>query len=133
LRRIRRRILIVEDDADARVLLAAYLGGATYEVETAADGNEGIALALRSRPCLIVLDLSMPRLDGWSTARLLRAYPATTAIPLVAWSGLGHEAATTALAAGFDAVIAKPCLPKDVERVIDQLLQGDDGQSSEAG
>jgi two-component system, cell cycle response regulator DivK len=121
--RVRRMILIVDDDADARSLLGVYFQGAGYRVTTAANGNEAIAAALRTRPSAIVLDLDMPGLDGWGAMRVLRSYATTANIPLVAWSGLGDDGTETrAMAQGFDAVIQKPCAPDEVERAIDGLL-----------
>jgi DNA-binding response OmpR family regulator len=119
--RLRRRILIVDDDDDARSVVGIYFQDAGYEVHVAADGNEAIAVALRTPPSVIILDLDMPGLDGWGTMTLLRAYATTAKIPVVAWTGCGPTAIRT-VAAGFDVVMNKPCRPEELERAVDALL-----------
>jgi CheY-like chemotaxis protein len=121
--REKRKLLIVEDDDELRSLLGDHFHRLGYQVETAADGNEGIAQALLLRPDVIVVDLMMPRLDGWGLAKTLRAYPSTYRTPLVAWTGVGL-ARERAVSAGFDAVVNKPCSPDEVERVVRALLDG---------
>jgi two-component system, cell cycle response regulator DivK len=127
-----RRILIVEDHDDTRLLYGLHFERGGYHVETAAGGNEGIAVALRMQPDVIVLDLTMPSLDGWDTVALLRAYPTTAAVPIIACTGVDHaDALTQARVAGCNEVIKKPCFPEDVEKAVDELL-GDDWASRTA-
>ena len=74
-------------------------------------------------PDVIVLDLAMPHLDGWTTARVLRSYPTTSRIPIIACTGVsGSEAATRTRIDGIMAVVRKPCLARDVEQVVSELL-----------
>jgi CheY-like chemotaxis protein len=112
-------ILIVEDHDDTRAVYEAYFRAVGYEVEGASDGNEGIKLALARRPDAIVMDLTMPGLDGWEAIRLLRAYGSTRLVPIVALSGRDDPVSQVrAYAAGCDAFVAKPCTPEHLyERV----------------
>ena len=129
-----RRILIVDDDDDARALLSAHFQRAGYDVTTAHDGNEGIAEALRTRPSVIILDLAMPGLDGWGAMRLLRAYATTAEIPLVAWTGLlDNRSAARSQGPGFDVVMKKPCSAEEVERVVDELVSRGRSRRPDAG
>lgn len=120
----RRKILIIEDYDETRLLLGEHFTHAGYHVDTAAEGNVGIAAALALQPDVIVLDLAMPRLDGWDTVRILRSYPTTTGIPVIACTAVSsEERLDLATALGCNAVVRKPCVPMDVERVVDQLLE----------
>jgi CheY-like chemotaxis protein len=119
----KRKILIIEDEDDQRTLLCEYFEGVGYQVETAADGHEGIARAILAPPDVVLLDLAMPRLDGWYTAKLLRVYPTTRRIPIIACTGVaGDDAATRAVRAGCNVVVRKPYLGSEVEQAINDLL-----------
>jgi CheY-like chemotaxis protein len=115
-------VLIVDDVADQREMYAEYLEAKGFHVETASDGAAAIATALRVVPDLIVMDLSMPRLDGWEATRRLKR-ELSHDVPIVACTGfvLG-AAAERALDAGCDAFIMKPCLPEDLLREIRLVL-----------
>lgn len=84
--RLQRRILIVEDHEDTLDLLVDRFLEAGYDVETATEGNQAISVALRMRPHAIILDLSMPGLDGVDILAILRSYPATMKTPVVVTS-----------------------------------------------
>jgi two-component system, cell cycle response regulator DivK len=108
-------ILIVEDFDDAREMYRDYLEFSGFRVETARDGVEGMAKARNLQPDLILMDLSLPGIDGWEATRLLKADPETSHLLIVALSA--HALATEgerARAAGCDGFIAKPCLPPDL-------------------
>jgi two-component system cell cycle response regulator DivK len=103
-------VLVVDDDRDARAMYRMYLMHAGCKVRTARDGQVAIDKANHSAPDVIVMDLAMPRLDGWSASRSLKASPATAHIPIIALSA-ASEAGQDARAAGCDGFLAKPCQP----------------------
>jgi CheY-like chemotaxis protein len=78
------KILVVEDHELNRDMLARRLQRRGYEVVIAVDGHEGVALAQSERPDLILMDMSLPGLDGWAATRQLKATPGTQAIPIIA-------------------------------------------------
>jgi two-component system, cell cycle response regulator DivK len=78
------KILLVEDNEMNRDMLSRRLERRGFEVSMAVDGREGLAKALAEQPDLILLDMSLPVMDGWEAARLLKQRPATAAIPIIA-------------------------------------------------
>jgi two-component system, OmpR family, phosphate regulon response regulator PhoB len=116
-------LLVVEDHEDTRVLYAECLSKAGFRVQVATNGNEALVVALAEPPDAIVLDLAMPRLDGWETARLLRAYGRTRTIPIVACTARtdSYDVAR-AKDAGCDRVVFKPCSPEELEKVVRQAI-----------
>jgi two-component system cell cycle response regulator DivK len=78
------KILLVEDDEMNRDMLSRRLERRGYEVVIAVDGGQGLRLAQSEAPDLILMDMSLPGLDGWQAARQLKAVPATQAIPILA-------------------------------------------------
>ena len=103
-------VLVVDDNADCRDLFSTYLTNVGCTVRTAEDGRDALDAASRWAPDVIVMDLSMPHVDGWTASKRLKASPATRGIPIIALSAIemGREGAR---AAGCDAYLAKPCLP----------------------
>ena len=103
-------VLIADDDRDTRVMYGTYLERAGVDVITVPNGKRALAEAKARRPDVIVLDLSMPGMDGYTAARRLKASPLTADIPLIALTGatMAREAAREA---GCDGYLAKPCLP----------------------
>lgn len=101
-------ILIADDHDDNRELLQLLLLGAGYEVREAKDGIECVAIAREQRPDLVVIDLSMPMLDGWGVFRELRADQRTRTIPCMAVTAHADLDRIQALAAGFSAYVSKP-------------------------
>ena len=103
------RILIVEDNEDNQDLMRFLLERAGYEVIAVENGLAGIEAARRETPDIILMDLSLPELDGWSAAREIKADPVLAKIPLIAVTA--HILAgdrRKALEAGFDTYISKP-------------------------
>ena len=103
------KILIVEDNEMNRDMLARRLTRKGYEVTVAVDGEEGIALARASAPDLILMDMSLPVVDGWEATRQLKADEATRATPVIALTA--HAMAgdkERALEAGCDDYDTKP-------------------------
>ena len=119
------KILYIEDNEDNIYMLSQRLGRKGYEVVVARDGAQGIAMARSEAPALILMDLSLPELDGWEATRQLKSSPETRAIPVIALSA--HAMAgdrDRALAAGCDEYDSKPVnLPRLLEK-IETLLGG---------
>ena len=105
-------VLVVDDYKDTRELYAEYIRMSGIAVETAADGFEGIEKAILLRPDAIVMDLSMPHLDGFETVRVLRGHERTRQIPVLALTGAMLDSEGRAHEEGFSAFLRKPCLPQ---------------------
>ena len=116
----RARILLVEDYEDAREMYRDYLEFSGFKVDTARDGHEALHKARTNPPDLVLMDLSLPGLDGWEATRALKSDPATAHLPVVALSAHALAAeGDRARAAGCDGFIAKPCLPQEL---VEQML-----------
>lgn len=111
----RPRVLFVDDDAAALEGFTAYLTRSGFEVAPARSGVEALEAATTWSPNVIVLDLGLPDIDGWEVARRLKASPETIEIPIIALtaSDLPHER-VSAMRAGCDRHLAKPCVPADL-------------------
>jgi CheY-like chemotaxis protein len=101
-------ILIADDHDDNRELLRLLLSGAGYDVREARDGSECLALARDQPPDLILIDLSMPVLDGWGVFRELKTDQLTQTIPCLAVTAHAELDRNEALETGFSAYISKP-------------------------
>ena len=113
------RILYVEDNEDNVYMLSQRLRKHGFEVIVAPDGVQGVEMARRERPDLILMDLGLPFLDGWSAARLLKGSPDTRDIPIIALSAHTMPGdRERALAAGCDEYDAKPI---DFERLLAKI------------
>jgi CheY-like chemotaxis protein len=116
-------ILIADDTFDTRELYGLYLTQCGFAVQTVTDGEAAVQTALESRPDVIVLDLSMPRLDGITATKRIKAHPDTRHIPLIVVTGFPHQAAQRgSLEAGADVFLGKPCLPEDLAGHVQRLL-----------
>lgn len=116
-------ILIVDDFDDNREMYAEFLRFTGYRVEEASNGLEALEKAFGLLPEVIVMDLSLPGVDGWEVTRRLKADGRTHHIPVIAVTGhalAGHSQG--ALEAGCDAFVTKPCLPEDLATEIQRLL-----------
>jgi two-component system cell cycle response regulator DivK len=103
------KILYMEDISDQRVIVKQMLELSGHEVLLASDGQEGVELAKKQVPDLILVDLWMPRMDGFEAIRTLRENPATKAIPIIAMSAwLRERDIAQAVGAGADAYLGKP-------------------------
>jgi two-component system cell cycle response regulator DivK len=115
-------VLLADDSQDSRELYATYLRDLGYSVVEVADGDDAVKVAQSTRPDLIVMDLSMPVVDGWEATRRLKRDADTRTIPLVALTGCDVTGHDSALAAGCDAYLVKPCLPEDLAGVVGSML-----------
>ncbi len=103
------KILYVEDNDDNVYMLRGRLTRAGFEVAVATDGEQGVAMAAAAAPDLILMDLSLPVLDGWEATRRLKGAPATRPIPIIALSAHAMEGdRAKAIAAGCDDYDTKP-------------------------
>jgi len=108
-------ILIIDDTEDNREVYVQFFRHQGWRVSAAEDGIEGLRLASEELPSLIVLDLGLPKMDGWQVAEHLKANAATRHIPIIACTGhSGVELKKRALAAGVVDYVIKPCLPADL-------------------
>jgi two-component system, cell cycle response regulator DivK len=125
-------ILVVDDMDDGREICAEYLAFFEYRVATAEDGMEALEKANDLLPDLILMDLSLPKLDGWETTRRLKSQERTRGIPVIALTAHAlRDAQQTALEAGCDAVVTKPCFPKDLVLEIKRQLAQRSAESRE--
>jgi two-component system cell cycle response regulator DivK len=116
-------VLVVEDYQDAREMYAAYLQFSGYRVAEAANGLEALDKTRELMPDIILMDLALPKMDGWEATRRLKADEKTRHIPIVALTGhalAGH--AEGARQAGCDAFVTKPCLPDALVTEIERML-----------
>jgi two-component system, cell cycle response regulator DivK len=118
-------VLVVEDYEDAREMYAEYLRFAGYRVAEARNGLEALEKAAELMPDIILMDLALPKLDGWEATRRLKVNERTRTIPIVALTGhalAGH--AEGAREAGCDSFVTKPCLPDALVAEIERMLGG---------
>ena len=117
-------VLVVEDYQDAREMYSAYLQFSGFRVAEATNGYEAIQQARDLLPDIILMDLALPKMDGWEATRRLKKDARTRDIPIVALTGhalAGH--AEGAREAGCDAFVTKPCLPDALVAEIKRMLK----------
>ena len=113
------RILIVEDNDLNRDMLSRRLVRRGFQVVVAADGAAGVEAAIRERPDLVLMDMSLPVVDGWQATRMIKADPATSAIPVMALTAHAlKEDRERALEAGCDEFETKPV---DLDRLLGKI------------
>ena len=116
-------ILVVDDYQDAREMYAEYLQFSGFRVAEAKNGNEAVEQAFALKPDLILMDLSLPGMDGWEATRRLKADESTRHIPIVALTGHALAGASDgAKKAGCDSFVTKPCLPDDLVVEVRRML-----------
>ena len=119
----RPRVLLVDDYPDAREMYSEYLEFSGFEVVEAANGMEALQRAVEEAPDIILMDLSLPVMDGWEATRRLKADDRTATIPVVALTGHALAGISEgAKRAGCDAFVTKPCLPEDLVKEIKKIL-----------
>lgn len=129
------RVLVVDDYPDAREMYCEYLEYCGFDVVEAANGMEALQRALDTKPDIILMDLSLPVMDGWEATRRLKADERTAKIPVVALTGHALAGISEgAKRAGCDAFVTKPCLPEDlvkeIRNVLDQSAPAKKGRRS---
>src|SRR3954471_899703 len=116
-------VLVVDDVDHGREIFAEYLEFRGFRVATAADGLEALDKAFELLPDVILMDLSLPGIDGWEATRRLKQDDRTRDIPIIALTA--HALASAhdkARAVGCNAVVTKPCLPRDLEQEVRRQL-----------
>jgi CheY-like chemotaxis protein len=122
----RGRLLLIEDDEDNLSVYQTILEHVGFAVSIAHNAEDGIALARSVHPDLVLMDISLPRMDGWQATRLLKADPETSDIPIVALSAhaLADDIARSR-EAGCESHLAKPVEPRRVVEEVERVLGND--------
>ena len=116
-------VLIADDDDDIRALVGFRLQRVGYDVVAAVDGAEALALALEHRPALALLDVSMPKLDGYEVTRRIRADETTRAMPVILLTARAQEAdVARGFETGADDYVKKPFSPQELAARVQAIL-----------
>jgi len=118
------RILVVEDNPDNMTLITDVLSSLDYDVINATDGEQGVKVAETEKPDLILMDLSLPKMDGWTATRTIKANPDIKHIPIIALTAhamVGDR--ERALEAGCNDYISKPINLRELASKLTQLLK----------
>jgi CheY-like chemotaxis protein len=124
-------VLLVEDNEDNRIVYSTILRHFGYLVTEALNGEEGIAKARNEKPDLILMDISIPVIDGWEATQVLKHDPQTRDIPIIALTA--HALAADrekAMEVGCDGYLAKPCEPRAVVAEVQRFLGKSDGPAA---
>lgn len=120
----KKRILFIEDEPDQRMMVSLRLQKNGFSVMVARDGHEGLALATKEKPDLILLDIIMPGMDGFELCQRLRSQAVTKEIPIIATTAAGTEnLESKCLSAGADECLRKPYESSDLVAKIEELLK----------
>jgi CheY-like chemotaxis protein len=126
-------VLVVDDFQDNREMYAEFLAYQGFRVIQAANGVEALDQAFTNHPDIIIMDLSLPVMDGWEATRRLKADERTHGIPVVALTGHAmHGHSKGAIEAGCDSFVAKPCLPDQLVAEIRKMLSSSSGSAIKA-
>ena len=117
--------VIIEDDADIRLLIATVLEQTGFDVHTANDGLEGIEVVRAHRPVVTTLDVSMPGIDGFETARRIRTFSDTRIVMVTARADEEHS--RRGREAGADDYITKPFRPRDLRARVAAMIEPSGG------
>ena len=115
-------VLIVEDYVDIRAMMKFLVEGFGYQVVEAADGQEAIERVKQFHPDLILMDLSLPVMDGLTATQLIRKVDGLSKIPIIAVTAYGNSYYRRAIEAGCDDLINKPLDFKNLEPMLNQYL-----------
>ena len=120
------KVLLVEDTEDNRQMMRRLLEMSGYQVVEAINGEEAVKLAAEARPQIILMDLSLPLIDGLTATRRIRTLPGLRGVPIIAVSA--HDTAdfhSEALAAGCNAYITKPIDYPELEDIVNRLVSNE--------
>jgi two-component system cell cycle response regulator DivK len=115
-------VLIVDDDPDSRNICTLFLQHHGYRVLEAMDGAEGVHCAREERPDLVLMDVTLPVLDGWSATQRLREIPETAAIPVVILTGHALDRDREQARAAGAGYLPKPCPPRRILEEVQRLI-----------
>lgn len=116
-------VLLVEDNEDNLVVYRTILEHVGFKVIEARDGEEGVNRAKENLPDLILMDISIPKMDGWEATQRLKAFENTKAIPIIALTAHAlEEDRQKALQAGCDGYLAKPVEPRRVVQEVERFV-----------
>ena len=120
------RILIIDDNPENLELMTSLLGAFGHTMLKAMDGEEGLQLARREKPDLILCDVQMPKLDGFELARQIRRDPQLSDVPLVAVTASVMQGdLEKVMSAGFNAYVTKPIVPEDFASQAEAFLKAE--------
>lgn len=120
----KKRVLLVEDNADNRLVYATILRHHGFTVIEAENGATGVELARETRPHAILMDISLPILDGWRATELIKGDPATSQIPVIALTAHAlTQDRERAKAVGCDGYLTKPCDPSRVIAALNRAIE----------
>jgi twitching motility two-component system response regulator PilH len=127
---VSQRVLVVEDSAVIQRLIAVCLRPAGVTIETRADGPSGLQAALEAPPDLLILDVGLPKMDGWQVLERIRSDVRTSGLKvLVLTAHAQEETRERADKGGADAFITKPFRPDDLRRVAVDLMASSNGHA----
>ncbi len=116
-------VLLVEDNEDNRIVYATVLQYFGFRVIEATDGAEGVRIARESHPDLVLMDISIPVIDGWNATSMIKGDPETQTIPVIALTAHAlPEDRARSLSVGCDGYLAKPCEPSRVVAEVNRIL-----------
>jgi len=115
-------VLIVEDYADIRTMMKFLLQRFGYDVIEAADGNEAVESVKQNHPDLILMDLSLPNMDGLTATQIIRKFEGIGKVPIIAVTAYGNSYYRRAIEAGCDDLINKPLDFNNLEPILEQYL-----------
>lgn len=116
-------VLLVEDNEDNRIVYATVLEHFGYHVIEAKDGAEGVRMTREQRPDIVLMDISIPIMDGWQATATLKEDPSTNGIPIIALTAHAlPEDREKSASVGCDGYLAKPCEPSRVLAEVNRVL-----------
>jgi two-component system, cell cycle response regulator DivK len=119
----KKRVLLVEDNEDNLVVYRTILEHVGFQVIEARDGEEGVARARSDNPDIILMDISIPKMDGWEATDRLKADEKTSGIPIIALTAHAlEEDRLKAMRAGCDGYLAKPVEPRRVVQEVEKFI-----------